>query len=279
MDNNLNWDSPKKAKKGAWQPANSLKKWNPLNKSQSPPSKWHHMTWSDSMTAKSDLKMTSYNMKQFHDCKVWPPIEYKPGDLVLLEATNIKTEQPSKKLNNKQYGPFKVIKKEELTSYCIKLDKLWHQIHPIFHKCLLYPYHQGDFPSQKQALLSPPEIIFGVKEAEVEYIIDSKCIGNTIHYLIHCKGFPHKENEWIPIKELTNVQMAIKDFHHSNSDTPRLTIKIQKMSTEDAPCLCSICLRIPLSSPSPLFSSPECKELQKQYNKYDSSYFKFPLIV
>ena len=51
--------------------------------------------------AKSTLKMASYNMKQFHDQKVQPPVEYKPGDLVLLEATNIKTERPSKKLDDK----------------------------------------------------------------------------------------------------------------------------------------------------------------------------------
>ena len=51
--------------------------------------------------AKSALKMASYNMKQFHDRKVRPPIKYKPGDLVLLEATNIKTERPSKKLDDK----------------------------------------------------------------------------------------------------------------------------------------------------------------------------------
>ena len=215
-------------------------------------------------------------MKRFHNHKVWPPVEYKPGDLVLLEATNIKTEWPSKKLNDKRYGPFKIIKKG-LTLYCLKLDKLWHQIHPIFHECLLHPYHQGNFPSQKQTLPPPPEIISSVEEAEVEYVIDSKHIGNTIHYLIHWKGFPHKENEWIPVKELANAQTVIKDFHWSNPDAPWLAIKIWKMSTEDAPCLCPICLQIPLPSPS-LFSSPECKELQKQYNKYDSSYFKFLLV-
>ena len=226
--------------------------------------------------AKSALKMALYNIKRFHDRKVQPPVKYKPDDLVLLEATNIKTEWPSKKLDDKWYGPFKVIKKEGLTSYRLKLDKLWCWIHPIFHECLLHPYHQGDFPSQKQSPPPPPEIVSGVEEAEVEYIINSKRVGNTIHYLIHWKGFPCKENKWIPIKELTNAQMAIKDFHYSNPDAPRLAIKIWKMSMEDAPCLCPICLWIPILSPSPLFSSPECKELQKQYNKYDSSYFKFP---
>ena len=226
--------------------------------------------------AKSTLKMALYDMKQFHDQKVWPPVKYKPGDLVLLEATNIKTKQPSKKLNNKRYGPFKVIKKEELTSYHLKSDKSWHQIHPVFHKCLLHPYHQGNFPSQKQSLPPPPKIISSVEEAEVEYIINSECVGNTIHYLIHWKWFPHKENEWIPIKELANAQMVIKDFHHSNPNVPWLAIKIRKMSTDDAPCSCPICPWIPLPTPSPLFQMPECKKLQKQYNKYDSSYFKFP---
>ena len=115
-----------------------------------------------------------------------------------------------------------------------------------------------------------------MEEAEVEYVIDSKRVGNTIHYLIHWKGFPCEENKWIPVKELANAQTAIKEFHRSNPDAPRLAIKIWKISTEDAPCLCPICLRIPLPSPSPLFSSLECKELQKQYNKYDSSYFEFP---
>ena len=41
---------------------------------------------------KSALKMASYDMKWFYDHKVQLPVEYKPGDLVLLEATNIKTE-------------------------------------------------------------------------------------------------------------------------------------------------------------------------------------------
>ena len=108
------------------------------------------------------------------------------------------------------------------------------------HLDILHPYHQGNFPSQKQALPPPPEIVSGVEEAEVEYIINSKRVRNTIHYLIHWKGFPHEENEWIPVKELANAQTVIRDFHYSNPDTPQLTIKIQKMSMEDTPCLCPI---------------------------------------
>ena len=56
---------------------------------------------STQQVAKSALKMAAYDMKRFHDRKIRPPVEYQPGDLVLLEATNICTEQPSKKLDDK----------------------------------------------------------------------------------------------------------------------------------------------------------------------------------
>ena len=80
---------------------------------------------STQQVAKSTLKMAAYNMKRFHDQKVCPPVEYQPSDLVLLEATNIRTKQPSKKLDDKQYGPFQIVKKEGLASYHLKLDKSW----------------------------------------------------------------------------------------------------------------------------------------------------------
>ena len=181
---------------------------------------------STQQVAKSALKMAAYDMKRFHDQKVRPLVKYQPGDLILLEATNIHTERPSKKLNDKHYGPFQIIKKEGLASYHLKLDKTWHNIHPVFHECLLHPYHSGEFLLQQTKPPLPPEIISGVEEAEIEYVIDSKRVRNTIHYLIHWKGFPRKENKWIPVKELTNTQGAIKNFHQQNPDAPRLAIII-----------------------------------------------------
>ena len=73
---------------------------------------------SNQQVAKSTLKMAAYDMKHFHDRKVHPPVKYQSGDLVLLEATNICTERPSKKLDDKRYGPFQIIKKEGLVTIC-----------------------------------------------------------------------------------------------------------------------------------------------------------------
>ena len=227
--------------------------------------------------AKSALKMAAYDMKCFHNRKVHPPIKYQPGNLVLLEATNICTKRPSKKLNDKRYGPFQIIKKEGLTSYRLKLDKTWCNIHPVFHECLLHPYHSGEFPSQQTKPPPPPEIISGVEEAEIKYIIDSKHVGNTIHYLIHWKGFPREENEWIPVKELTNTQGAIKNFHRQNPDAPQLAIVIHRHAESNDPdCSCPLCLGIPPPTPSSLFTTNEFKHFHKKYNRLDNSLFDIP---
>jgi len=47
---------------------------------------------------------------QFDSC-TQPTQEYSPGDKVYLEPTNIKTNCPSKKLDDKNFRPFKIIKK------------------------------------------------------------------------------------------------------------------------------------------------------------------------
>ena len=118
--------------------------------------------------AESALKMANYDMKRFHDRKTCLPIKYKPGDLVLVESTNIRTEQPSKKLNDKRFGLFKVEKKEGVTSYHLKLDKKWCNIHPVFHECLLHSYHPGEYRSQQKPTPPPLEIIMDIEEHEIE---------------------------------------------------------------------------------------------------------------
>jgi len=72
--------------------------------------------------AKESLEHAAEDMKKFYDRKVHPSIDYKKGDLVLLEGTNIRSDRSSKKLGDKRYGPFKVIKKVGSLAYHLKLD-------------------------------------------------------------------------------------------------------------------------------------------------------------
>jgi hypothetical protein len=59
-----------------------------------------------------------------------------------------------KKLDDKRYGPFKVLARHG-SAYKLELPRTWHgNIHNVFNEVLLTPYHPLSFPSQ--CLPSPP---------------------------------------------------------------------------------------------------------------------------
>lgn len=67
----------------------------------------HHLA----QEAASALTKVASDMKRYYDEHHCEAPEYQPGDLVYLEATNLKSDRPSKKLDDCRFGPFKVIKK------------------------------------------------------------------------------------------------------------------------------------------------------------------------
>ena len=86
-------------------------------------------------------------MSKYYDKKRSKLQEYKLGDMVWLEAMNITTDQPSKKLDEKRWGPFKVISKIGASLYKLDLPRTWKQVHNVFNK-LLMPYIEPKFPDQ-----------------------------------------------------------------------------------------------------------------------------------
>lgn len=71
------------------------------------------------------LKKAADDMKQQYDIHCWKSVEYKEGDQVWLEGTNISGDHPMKKLSNKYYGPFKLITKIGKSVYKLALPKIW----------------------------------------------------------------------------------------------------------------------------------------------------------
>ena len=90
----------------------------------------------------------------------------------MLNAKNIRTKRPTKKLAPKFYGPFQVTKRIGGHAYELELDNRW-RIHNVFHVSLLEPHHQNQMPLRKQ-IRPEPEEIEGEKEYEVEKIISSE---------------------------------------------------------------------------------------------------------
>ena len=108
---------------------------------------------------------------------------FKIGDQVWLEATNLKTKRPSKKLDHKCFGPFKIIKQVGAAAYQLQLPPTW-TIHNTFNQDLLTKWTEPKYGSQKKKALPPPDLIEGEMEYEVGKILNKYINRNRTQYQV-----------------------------------------------------------------------------------------------
>ena len=75
-------------------------------------------------------------MKRQFDKRRQNPQELKIGDNMWLENKNIQSNRPSKKLDNKKYRPFRILKDIGSGVFQLELLEEW-AIHNIFNEDLL----------------------------------------------------------------------------------------------------------------------------------------------
>ncbi|KAL5606274.1 uncharacterized protein BROUX77_003467 [Berkeleyomyces rouxiae] len=106
----------------------------------------------------------------------------REGDLVWLLSRNIRTTRPSKKLDFKKLGPFKILRKVSSHAYELALPATM-KVHPVFHVCLLEPCASDPLPGQKNPP-PPPVIVDGEEEFVVKEIIGVSSRG-PLQYQFH----------------------------------------------------------------------------------------------
>ncbi|KAI0999592.1 hypothetical protein K3495_g8605 [Podosphaera aphanis] len=100
---------------------------------------------------------------------------YRVGDRVVVNAKNIKTKRPSKKLDWKNLGPFIVVKVIGSHNYQLKLTEDLKSVHPIFHTSLLRPDPNNPFPGQTNEPNPPVEVdASGESQYEADAILNSR---------------------------------------------------------------------------------------------------------
>ena len=160
-----------------------------------------------------------------------PPPAFQPGDNVWLDARNIRTLRPAKKLDYKNLGPFKVLQKINAQAYRIDLPETM-RIHNVFHVSLLRPAVPDEqcLPAQVKARQPPPPVV--AKEAEeaqyvVQEVVDSEIIEKkkrgkkrttkTLHYTVMWEGYTEATLE--PWYNLIDCPAKVKAFHDRYGDT------------------------------------------------------------
>jgi len=182
--------------------------------------------------ARQSLEKTREAMGRYYDRKAKQQPDFKVADLVMLNAQNIRTKPPSKRLAPKLYGPFKILEQRGQLTYKLEISDRW-KIHPVFHVSLLEPYRTSLRPAREQPPMTP-EDIDGDLEWEVERIIKSEIIsyqrrvrGSTrtfeeLRYFVKWKGCSEDENTWEPPEHLEHAKELVEEFHRENPDMPKL---------------------------------------------------------
>lgn len=141
----------------------------------------------------------------------------QPGDLVWLNARNIRTSRPSKKLDYKRLGPFEIIRSINDVAYELRLPPSMH-IHPTFHVSLLEKVTINQF-SDRQHSEPPPILVEGQEEFQVQEILNSRITRNRLFYLIDWLGYPPSERSWTDSDEV-HAPDLVRNFHEKYPEKP-----------------------------------------------------------
>jgi transposase InsO family protein len=151
-----------------------------------------------------------------------PARRYHVGQYVWLDARNIKTLRPQKKLDWKNLGPFRI--KEIISPYAYKLDlPASMRIHPVFNVGLLHPAAENPVPRQRQEP-PPPTEVEGLEEWQVEDILDSYWERRgrgppRLKYLVKWTGYDEPTAE--PANYLEHARQIVQNFHRRYPHKPR----------------------------------------------------------
>lgn len=144
-----------------------------------------------------------------------PAPAFQPGDRVWLNARNIRTQRPSRKLDNKRLGPFTVSRVIGSHAYELKLPNTM-KVHPVFHVSLLDPAREDPLPGQVQPP-PPPVVVDNEEEYQVEAVLDSRLRRGRLQYLVQWVGYD--DPTWEPAEYLHD-NAALDNFHRQYPDKP-----------------------------------------------------------
>ena len=119
---------------------------------------------------------------------------FKVGDWVIVNAKNIKTRRPTKKLDYKLRGKFRIKRLIGTNAYELELPPSTGKIHPVFHISLLEPYHLNNIPGRGSR--TPPPVDLEVTEYHVEKIRTSELRKGRVWYLVSWKSYGPGDDTW-----------------------------------------------------------------------------------
>jgi hypothetical protein len=173
---------------------------------------------------RDQLKRTRERMNRYFDERKLEGPKFQVGDKVLLNGKDLNTKRPSKKLDDKHYGPFVITKLVGNRAAQLELPSSM-RIHPVFHIGLLEPYRTATLIDRPEPRPSPIEID-DTEEWKVESILGSEFRSvkglRKVYYLTKWEGYPLSEATFEPMESFTGgAEHFLTMFHQQNPKAAR----------------------------------------------------------
>jgi len=124
--------------------------------------------------AKAALSKAKDDMARYYNQRRLPTPTYAVGDMVYLDASDIQTTRPSRKLSHRRLGPFLIERQVSRNAYRLRLPFPMRRLHPVFNVVKLTPSPADPIVGRHPAIPPPLEVVEGEEEYLVEKILDSK---------------------------------------------------------------------------------------------------------
>jgi hypothetical protein len=160
-------------------------------------------------------------MQRYADRERREAPQYKKGDKVMLSMENLATDRPSRKLAERQIGPYEIQEVLNPNAVLLKLPSNI-RISPHVNVSHIRPYTAPSIPGQRESPQSPIVIDQdGTPRYELEEILDSRLKRGKLEYLVKWKNWTDESNTWEPSDNVDSADEALKEFHHQHPSAPR----------------------------------------------------------
>jgi len=169
---------------------------------------------------KENMKTAQERISKYYNRKVAnEEPKFKVGDWVMVNAKNIKTKHPTKKLDYKLRGKFQIEKLIGTCAYSLKLPPIAGKIQPVFHISLLEPYHSNTIPGRRSP--TPPYVDLEEQEWFVGWIVTSGIRKGQVEDLVSWKGYGPDVSTWEPYENLKDgAEDTVRKYHLDNPQKP-----------------------------------------------------------
>jgi len=177
------------------------------------------------------LKKAQEDMKRQADKGRKETEDWKKGDRVLLSTKDLMfKERPVRKLVDQYVGPYMI--EEVVSTNAVKLRlPISMRIHPVVNVSRIVQYKK-QVERQKKEEGKPMEIE-GVKEWEIEKILNKRKIRGVDKYLVQWKGFIAEHDTWERKEDLGNAREVLEEFEGRMNAEVRRQEKIDMAEEKD----------------------------------------------